>query len=183
MTVRNIIRMGHPTLRKTAEPYPAGKIGTPEFNELIADMHETMLEAGGIGLAAPQIDVPYQIAVVEIPESGSRYGDISDLAFAVYVNPKITVLNETKVGYWEGCLSVPGMTGYVERPQHIRVDYLDGEGKPASMEATGFTATVFQHEFDHLYGTLYVDRIQDLTRFMFNEEYIAFHEGSAPPLD
>lgn len=183
MTVREIIRMGHPTLRQPAAPYPTEKIGTAEFKTLVQDMHESMLAAGGVGLAAPQIDVPYQLAVIEIPETGTRYPDVPALPFAVYVNPKITVLDETEAGYWEGCLSVPGMMGYVERPQRIRVDYLDGDGKPQSIEASGFTATVFQHEFDHLYGTLYVDRIKDMSLFMFNEEYLEYHDGSAPLLD
>jgi len=72
MTVLNIIKMGHPTLRKLADPWPVEKIGSPEFNKLVADMHETMQAAGGIGLAAPQVDVPFQIAIIEIPETGTR---------------------------------------------------------------------------------------------------------------
>ena len=125
--------------------------------------------------ARPQVDVPYRIAVIEIPETGTRHGELPGLPFAVYVNPVITVLDEQTGGYWEGCLSVPGMMGYVERPQHIRVDYLDDAGAPKSLEAQDFTATVFQHEFDHLFGTLYVDRIKDLRKFVYEEEYRLFH--------
>jgi len=175
MAVMEIIRMGHPTLRQTAEPWPVDKLGTPEFEKLIADMRDTMYAAGGIGLAAPQVDVPYRIAVVEIPESGTRYGDVPPLPFAVYINPTITVLGESPAGYWEGCLSVPGMMGYVERPQHIRVDYLDENGEAKSLEAKGFAATVFQHEFDHLLGMLYVDRIRDMSLFVYEDEYRLFH--------
>ncbi|XOV86100.1 MAG: peptide deformylase [Pseudomonadota bacterium] len=183
MTVRNIIRMGHPTLREKALAYPPGKIGGSEFRTLVTDMRDTMYAAGGIGLAAPQIDVPFQLAVIEIPASGTRYGDVAELPFAVYVNPTITVLDTAEAGYWEGCLSVPGMMGYVERPQHIRVDYLDEAGDARSLEATGFTATVFQHEFDHLYGTLYVDRIRDMRMFMYEQEFHDFQEDDAPLLD
>ena len=183
MTALKIIKMGHPTLRREAAAYPVDKIGSPDFVQLVADMKETMHLANGIGLAAPQVDVPFRIAVIEIPEDGTRYGDFPALPFAVYVNPTITVLDEGAAGYWEGCLSVPGMMGFVERPQHIRVDYLDGEAKPRSLEVKGFAATVFQHEFDHLFGTLYVDRIKDMTLFVFEEEYHEYYEGTAPVLE
>lgn len=182
MTILNIIKMGHPTLREEAMPYPESKIGSAEFRRMIEDMRETMADAGGIGLAAPQVDIPYQVAVVEVPDTGTRYGDTPALPFAVYVNPKITVLDPAESGYWEGCLSVPGMMGYVERPQHIRVDYLDETGTPRSIEAKGFLATVFQHEFDHLYGTLYVDRLKDTRMFMFEAEFRQFQDGE-PELD
>lgn len=175
MAVLEIIKMGHPTLRQVAALYPVEDIGSADFNTLVSDMRETMYAAGGLGLAAPQVDVPYRIAVIDIPETGTRYGDVPALPFAVYVNPVITVLDEETAGYWEGCLSVPGMMGYVERPQHIRVDYLNAQGESRSLEATGFTATVFQHEFDHLFGTLYVDRIRDLRQFVYEEEYRLFH--------
>lgn len=184
MAVLEIIKMGHPTLRRIADPFPVDQIGSPDFTQLVDDMQETMHAANGIGLAAPQVDVPYRIAVIEIPDTGTRYGDVPALPFAVYVNPVITVLDEQTAGYWEGCLSVPGMMGYVERPQHIRVEYLDDQGTSRSLEATGFTATVFQHEFDHLFGTLYVDRIKDLRQFVYEEEYRLFHadEESSPEI-
>ena len=182
MAILEIIKMGHPTLRQVAEPYPVEKVGSPDFKSLVSDMRETMYAANGIGLAAPQVNVPYRIAVIEIPETGTRYGDLPALPFAVYVNPVITVVDETSAGYWEGCLSVPGMMGFVERPQHIRVDYLDESGNAKSLEALGFAATVFQHEFDHLFGTLYVDRIKDLRQFVFEAEYREFYaEGEANP--
>ncbi len=177
MTVMNIIRMGHPTLRQDAVPYPEEKIGSEEFRTLVEDMRDTMASAGGIGLAAPQVDVPCQIAVIEVPEDGTRYGDTPSLPFAVYVNPQITVLDDKADGYWEGCLSVPGLMGYVERPQHIRVDYLDETGASRTIEVQGFLATVFQHEFDHLHGTLFVDRLKDSRLLMFEEEFRQFVAG------
>jgi peptide deformylase len=179
MTILKIIRMGHPTLRNIAAPYPVEQIGSAPFNQLVTDLRETLHGTGvGIGLAAPQVNIPYRIAVIEIPDSGTRYGDLTALPFAVYVNPTITVLAGEVAGYWEGCLSVPGMMGYVERPQHIRVDYLDLTGHNRSLTVTGFTATVFQHEFDHLDGTLYVDRITDMRKFMFEDEYRQFQSGA-----
>lgn len=175
MAVLDVIRMGHPTLRKKAAPWPAEKIGTNDFEKLIVDLRETMHAYGGIGLAAPQVNLSWQIAVIEIPDGPSRYGDIQPLPFAVYVNPEITVLDDSTGGYWEGCLSVPGMMGYVERPRHIRVDYLDDRGDRQSLQAEGFMATVFQHEFDHLQGKLYIDRLADTALMAFEEEYRQFH--------
>lgn len=175
MSVRKVIRMGHPTLRQPAELYPIDQIGSPEFEVLVADMRETLHAYGGIGLAAPQIDVPYRIAVIEIENTSTRYGDVERTPFNVYINPVITPIQDEAAGYWEGCLSVPGMMGYVERPQHIRVDYINRDGHQQSMEAHGFLATVFQHEFDHLDGVLYVDRITDKSKFAFEDEYLSFH--------
>ena len=173
----DIIRfgMGHPTLRRIAEPYPVDKIGSAEFESLIQDMQETLHDYGGIGLAAPQIDVSYQVAVIEIENTTTRYGELEPVPFSVFVNPIISMANGEIAGYWEGCLSVPGLMGYVERPQHIRIDYLDESGTTRSMEYNGFIATVFQHEFDHLQGKLYVDRMKDPTRFSFEEEYYSYH--------
>jgi peptide deformylase len=138
---------------------------------LIVDMVETMHEYSGIGLAAPQVHLPLQLAVIELEEDNPRYPEISDQPLGVYVNPKITVLDATEQGFWEGCLSVPELRGLVHRPRKIRVDYLDREGKPQSVTAEGFLATVFQHELDHLAGKLFVDRIKDMTRLAFLQEY------------
>jgi peptide deformylase len=176
MSVREIIRMGHPTLRKAADHYPIDQIGSDHFLQLVSDLKDTLGSTGnGIGLAAPQIDESYRVAVIDIPEPTTRYGTVTPLPFTVYVNPTITVINDSAKGYWEGCLSVPNMMGYVERPQHIRVDYLNTEGKKASIELEGFLATVFQHEFDHLDGVLYVDRLKDTRLFSFDSEYAAYH--------
>lgn len=167
--------MGHPNLRIPAEPYPVDQIGSEEFKTLIEDMRETLHAYGGIGLAAPQIDVSYRIAIIEIENTSTRYGELERTPFEVYVNPDIVVIEDESAGYWEGCLSVPGMMGYVERPQHIRVDYLNQSGEQKSIETHGFLATVFQHEFDHLDGILYVDRIEDKSLFSFEQEYLEFH--------
>ena len=175
MTIQKIIRMGHPTLRLIAEPYPRDKIGSPEFNTLIQDMRETLEDSGGIGLAAPQINVSTQIAIIEIEDTSTRYGEIQAVPFSIFINPVITVVDDEAAGYWEGCLSVPGMMGYVERPQHVHIDYLDENGSAQSAEFEGFLATVFQHEFDHLQGKLYIDRMEDPTLFSFEDEYREYH--------
>ncbi len=182
MAILDIVRMGHPVLRKLAAPYPVNEIGSPAFTQLIHDMQDTLHASGGIGLAAPQVNIPYQLAVIEILNTNSRYGEIPAMPFAVYINPVLTVLEDTLAGYWEGCLSIPGMMGYVERPQHIRVDYVDFQGQAKHISLRGFLATVFQHEFDHLQGHLYVDRLKDPSLFAFEAEYRQFHQGDLDEL-
>lgn len=175
MAVRPIIRMGHPTLRRRARELTAEEIASPAIRALVEDMIDTLHDAGGIGLAAPQIDEPLRLAIIEIPDTGSRYGDMPAMPLTVFVNPRIEVVEDAeRAGYWEGCLSVPGLRGWVERPQHVRVFAVDLDGQPLTLELTGFLATVFQHEFDHLDGVLYVDRMTDTTRLVFEAELEQF---------
>ena len=172
MAVKEIIRMGHPTLRLPAEPYPIEKIGSDDCHELIEDLRDTLAAAGGIGLAAPQINIPVQVAVVDIPAGPTRYGDLSAVPFSVYINPKLTVLDDSRAGYWEGCLSVPGLRGYVVRPQRVNIDFIDLDANEQSLIAEGFTATVFQHEFDHLASKLYIDHISDSRLLVFEDQFV-----------
>ncbi len=174
MAIRKIVRMGHPVLRRSAEPLAREEIASDATRRLIADMIDTLHDYGGIGLAAPQIGEPIRLAIVEIPEGGTRYGDIPGMPLTIFINPVITVLDPAAKGYWEGCLSVPGLRGFVERPQSIRVDYLDIEGNERSLELAGFLATVFQHEFDHLDGKLYIDRLADTRLLAFEEEFTRY---------
>ena len=171
MAVRKIIRMGHPSLRVPAEPVVEAFIRSEQCSRLLSDMYDTLHDYGGVGLAAPQIDEPLQLAIVELPGGPTRYGEVEALPLTVFFNPRIEVLNPATAGNWEGCLSVPGMRGYVERPQHVRVDYTDVNGQPGTLELQGFAATVVQHEFDHLEGKLYIDRITDMTKLAFDEEF------------
>lgn len=180
MAVRRIIRMGHPTLRKPSRCVTPEERESAEFQTLILDMIETLHDYGGVGLAAPQINVPLRLAVIEIPDGHDRYGPIQEVPLTVFVNPRYEVVQEAAAGFWEGCLSIPGLRGYVERPQHIKVAYETLEGEPVEMELEGFLATVFQHEFDHLDGILYVDRIQDPTKLVFEEEFLKFGHGTPP---
>ena len=174
MAVRRIIRMGHPLLRQAARPLTDAEIGSENVARLIHDMTDTLHDYGGIGLAAPQIAEPIRLAIIEIDGDGSRYGDMPEMPLTVFINPVISVLDPTTQGYWEGCLSVPGLRGFVERPQHVRVDYLDIDGAQNSLELSGFLATVFQHEFDHLDGVLYVDKLKDSRLLAFESEFSRF---------
>ena len=130
-----------------------------------------MKAEGGIGIAAPQINIPLKVTLIELPESNERYGDLSGTPLMVIINPTLTFLTEEKQGFWEGCLSAPGLRGYVERPKKIRVDYFNEHGVAQSLEVKDFLATVFQHELDHLFGKLYIDRIIDTTKICYNEEF------------
>ncbi|MFU8814225.1 MAG: peptide deformylase [Pseudomonadales bacterium] len=174
MAVREIIRMGHPTLRQRARELSPAEIGSAETRRLVEDMVETLHHAGGIGLAAPQVNEAIRLAIIEIPGGPSRYGDIAAMPLTVFVNPEIEVLDPARAGYWEGCLSVPGLRGFVERPQHVRVTARDLDNQPVQLELQGFLATVFQHEFDHLDGRLYLDRMADHSKLAFENEYLQF---------
>ena len=180
MAVRKVLRMGHPTLRRVARPLTNREARSEPIARLVEDMVETLHDYGGIGLAAPQVNESIRLAIIEIPSMGSRYGDLEPMPLTVFVNPVVTVLDASTEGYWEGCLSLPGLRGWVERPQHIRVDYKDLILRSHSKEFGGFQATVFQHEFDHLDGTLFVDRMTDTTRLVFEEEYARYGLSDTP---
>ena len=137
-------------------------------------MVDTLHDYGGIGLAAPQIDESVRLAVIEVPGGPTRYGEMESIPLTVCANPSIEVLEGPEAGYWEGCLSIPGMRGFVERPQHIKLSFTDLNKVDHEYEVSGFLATVFQHELDHLDGRLYIDHIADTTKFMFEDEYVKY---------
>lgn len=170
MAVRPILRMGHPTLREVAKPLPVTDFGSRALQDLIQDLVDTLADAGGIGLAAPQIGVSVRVAILQFRGGPTRYGLLEPMPLSVFVNPTITVLDPGTAGYWEGCLSVPGLRGFVERPQKIRVEARDALGEPIDLIQSGFPATAFQHEFDHLDGVLYIDRLRDSRQLVFESE-------------
>jgi len=174
MAVHKILRMGHPNLRRQAEPVDPAIIHTDAFERLLTDMVDTLHDYGGIGLAAPQIDVPLRLAIVELPGGPSRYGELAKIPMTVFINPELTVIDTEAAGYWEGCLSVPGLRGYVARPQHVEVNYLDRNGRSARLTLQCFPATVVQHEFDHLDGRLYIDHITDTSKLVFEDEFVRY---------
>ena len=175
MAERKIIKMGNPLLRQSAIPLTEDEILSEETQDLIEEMREIMKEADGIGLAAPQIGISKHLAIIEISEDSERYPDSVETRLIVFINAQIKVLDEEKQGFWEGCLSVPGIRGFVERPRKIRIDYLNEKAEEVSIIAEDFLATVFQHEIDHLNGILYIDRVTDTTKLSYNEEYVKYH--------
>jgi peptide deformylase len=180
--IRSLVRMGHPLLRQTARELSQKEILSLSIQDFIQEMHENMKHHGGIGLAAPQIGEAIQLAVIELEANKNRYSSSDELAFSVFINPKITILDSAMQGFWEGCLSVPGLRGYVERPRKVRVEYLNEKAEECVMEAEGFLATVLQHELDHLFGHLSIDRLQDTRLLSYQEEFMQFY-GQTPDLD
>lgn len=167
MAVRQILRMGDPRLLKQSQPI--NEFNSSFLQGLIEDLLDTMAAANGAGLAAPQIGILQQVVVFGIEET-PRYPDAEKIPLTVLVNPKIEILSDDVASYWEGCLSIPGMRGLVSRPAHIRYSGFDQFGKPLMREASGFHATVVQHECDHLKGVLYPMLMQDMSQFGFVDE-------------
>jgi peptide deformylase len=172
MAIRKVARLGHPVLREPCRALTPDEIVSAPIRQLIIDMRETMVEYGGVGIAAPQVHESVQLALVDVQMDDAH--DSPTQSFTV-INPSVTVLDDTRLGHWEGCLSVPDLRGYVERPAKVRVDYLDENAQVCTLEVEGFLATVFQHELDHLDGVVYVDRIEDPTRFSFMREFTRYH--------
>ncbi|MEP6484425.1 MAG: peptide deformylase [Rudaea sp.] len=164
--IHPILKMGDPRLLTVAKPIE--RFDTEEVQTLIADMFETMHVAGGVGLAAPQIGVDLQLVIFGF-EHSDRYPDAPAVPRTILLNPTITPLSSDMEEGWEGCLSVPGMRGAVDRYMHIRYSGFDATGEPIERVAEGFHARVVQHECDHLIGRLYPSRITDFSKFGFTE--------------
>ncbi len=171
MAILKIAKMGHPVLRRRAEEVRDPT--APEIRRLVADMLETMEDAPGTGLAAPQVHVPLRVVIFTVSAERSRREDAEEtggVPLTVLINPEIEPIGqETELG-WEGCLSVPGLMGQVPRHRAIRyrADGLDGQR--IEREAQGFHARVVQHECDHLDGILYPQRMTDMSQFIFTSE-------------
>lgn len=165
-----ILKMGNPILREVSKPLLKEEILSDQSKDLVKKMWEVMEQAGGIGLAAPQIGVLKQLAVIRLDSNSERYENIEDSEEFVIFNPKLEVLDETKQGFWEGCLSVPGLRGYVERPRKLKINYLNEKAEEKEVIVEDFLATVFQHELDHLFGFLYVDRLKSVKDLIFENE-------------
>ena len=167
MAIKQILRIGNPILRQATESITA--FDTPDLHNLIQDMKDTMEANNGAGLAAIQIGITKQVMIFGI-EKNPRYSDVETIPSTTIINPKYEVLNKEKEDGWEGCLSVPGMRGLVPRYKHIRYYGFDEFGAVIEREVTNFHARVFQHEFDHLEGVLYPDKIEKKNCFGFIEE-------------
>lgn len=166
MAILKIARMGHPVLLRRAAEVEDPM--APEIRQLVLDMSETLADAGGIGLAAPQV---HQALRLFLWRDGQE--------MRVLMNPEITPLGEDRARAWEGCLSIPGLRGEVERPARVAWRGLDHEGRAVAGEAEGIAARVLQHENDHLEGIFYLSRMTDLARLGFIEELARFPEDPA----
>lgn len=187
-----IARMGHPVLQRRAEPVadPASQ----DVQRLIDDMYETMVDAGGAGIAAPQVHVPLRIVMFFVPGNddedaeGARNaaGQLESLTanqrrLTVLINPIIDILTDETADDWEGCLSVPGLRGMVPRYTRLKYSGYDRQGHYGERLATDFHARVVQHECDHLDGILYPARMTDLDKLIYTTEFR--HHTQAEPAE
>ncbi len=178
MAILKIARMGHPVLRRRADP--VGDPTAPEIRRLAGDMLETMRDAPGTGLAAPQVHVPLRVVVFEVAAPRAEREGAAAVPLTVMVNPEIEPLDDAKALGWEGCLSVPGLAGMVPRFERIRYRFQTLDGETVERSAEGFHARVVQHECDHLDGILYPQRMTDLSLLVFAEE---LRHGAPRPRD
>ncbi len=169
MSILKVARIGHPVVRAAAQTVPEEAFRDRLFQKLIDDMQETMYEYEGVGLAGPQVHESLRLAVIEVPASDDR--SRAEVPFFVLANPVVTPLGDEREDAWEGCLSVPDLRGVVPRLKRVRLQALDREGRPYSLEAEGFLARVIQHECDHLDGRVYLDRMADMRSLTFIKEF------------
>ena len=172
--IRPVLRMGDPRLWRKARPVE--HFATPALHALIADMEETMRHLEGAGLAAPQVGVGLRLVIFGV-DRNPRYPDAEAVPWTVLINPLLTPLSPETEEDWEGCLSVPGLRGWVPRWSRLRYTGQDAFGRPIDRSVAGFHARVVQHECDHLDGILYPMRIRDFSRFGFVDAL--FPDGGA----
>ena len=176
MAILKVSRLGHPVLRTVAQPIDPASITTPAVQRLIDDMFDTMREYTGVGLAAPQVHESVRVFVAGIRPRplGADISDDEDMPLMALVNPEITLVGASTDLGWEGCLSIPDIRGRVPRAPAVKVKAFDRAGKPVAFTAKGFPARVIQHEFDHLDGILFFDRMKSFESLSYLEEYDRF---------
>ena len=167
---RAIVRLGDPVLRERAQEVPSERFGTRFLRDLGRDLVRTMFEDSGVGLAAPQIGAGVRVFAYFVPGEGDR----DEVPPTVLVNPTLAPVGERDVLGWEGCLSIPGLRGMVARYPSVQVSAFDTDGNPVSFKAEGFHARVIQHEYDHLDGVVFLDRMAGMDTLMFEEEWERF---------
>ncbi len=173
-----IVQAGEAVLRQRGKDLSAGEIRSREIQNLIEWMRETMYDAPGVGLAAPQVGLSLRLAVIEdkpenlkdVPADYLKERDRKAVPFHVIVNPKLTLEGPADAEFFEGCLSLSGFTAVVPRARKVRVECLDHQGEPKTIQASGWYARILQHEIDHLVGTVYIDRMRSRT-FMSVENH------------
>jgi peptide deformylase len=175
----NVARLGNPILREKAKPVPEKDITSLEIQTLIRDMIETMREYGGVGVAAPQVHESVQIMVIDSLEDPDNPRK-KNTPLTVLINPALTIVSEQLVEDWEGCLSIPDMRGLVPRHREIKVQAFDPSGKTVSFVARDFLARVIQHEYDHLMGEVFLDRMRDFASLTYLQEFSKYWTHKEP---
>lgn len=182
MSILKVARLGHPVLRRVAAPVPPEGILSPQVQQFIDDLIETMIEYDGAGLAAPQVHVSQQIVVFEV-EGNPRYPDAPSIPRTVLINPQITPKTKDVEEDWEGCLSVPDLRGKVPRVTEVRIQAYDRAGKKLDYVANGFEARVIQHECDHLIGKVFLDRMRSMESLSFLKEFLRYQTEDGSDTD
>ncbi|MHB1948884.1 MAG: peptide deformylase [Gammaproteobacteria bacterium] len=166
MTIKPVVCMGDKHLGQPSEPVT--EFGTQSLKDLLQDMHDTMIEKNGVGIAAPQIGVNLRVVIFGFQQN-KRYPNEDPIPFTVLINPTIEPLSEETVEDWEGCLSLPGLRGLVTRYKKIKYSGYDADGNFFSRKVKDFHARVVQHEFDHINGNLYPQRMKDMKNFGYED--------------
>jgi peptide deformylase len=183
-----IVQTGHPVLRQQARPLTPAEIASKEIQKLIESMRKTMYEAPGVGLAAPQVGLSLQLAVIEdreeyhkeVAAEQLRERERRPVPFHAIINPRITEMSDDSAEFFEGCLSLAGFSALVPRARAVRVEFLNERGLKETLEASGWYARILQHEIDHLRGTLYIDRMKTRT-FASLDNWNKFWKGKSIP--
>jgi peptide deformylase len=175
MAILPVLQIGHPTLRQRAGELTQSDLLSTEKQQLIDDMIATMRQANGAGLAANQVGQLWRICVIEVRAGNPRYPEKKPIPLTVLVNPILTPLSAETIESYEGCLSVPNLRGKVQRFADLRVDFWDRNGEECTVEAQGIPSVTYQHEVDHLDGTLFVDRVEDSSSLTTWENYSEYH--------
>jgi peptide deformylase len=168
LAILKVARIGHPAIRTPARPLTPEEIASPALQRLVDDMIDTMKDYDGVGLAAPQVHLGLQLAVIEVPARDDRAE--AAVPLTVLVNPEVTRIGDATVEGWEGCLSIPELRGVVPRAKRVKLKALGRDGKPYELETGGFFARVIQHECDHLDGRVYLDRMAGLKSLTYLHE-------------
>lgn len=174
MALLKIARLGNPVLRRRSDEVTLEELASPGTQGLIDDMIDTMRDARGVGIAAPQVHVGKRIFIIEVKDSNPRYPNMDEVPVTAIVNPRIISASEDTEEGWESCLSIPDLRGNVPRHASVVIECVDREGSPLEIEASGFLARIIQHESDHLDGVLFIDRMTDLTQLAYPTEFEDF---------
>ncbi len=174
--ILKVARLGHPILRKKAKPVALKQISSAGFQAFLKDLIQTMREYDGVGIAAPQVHVSLQAAVIQV-DHNPRYPKAPKIPLTVLINPRVKPASKARLLDWEGCLSVEGFRGRVPRWRSVGVQAYNEKGKPVCFKATGFFARVIQHEWDHLQGKVFLDRMTDLSTLTHLTEFARYWTG------
>ena len=174
MAIRKIATIGHPILRQKARTLTRDELLGADTQRFIDDLIETMRDANGAGIAAPQVYEPISVCVIAV-KNNPRYPYKPNVPLTVLVNPEVELLTDERFDNYEGCLSVPNLRGVVARATEVRVRAWDRHGEPVDRVVRGLTAGTYQHEVDHLNATLFVDRVTDPTTLTTWTDFERFH--------